>query len=91
MYPFDLRKTEEKQYTAMPGPVADRIRPWLERNNLEYEILSEEEIPDDIPRGCIFFGGQKVMFGCAYVHTNLNSEELTKAAEEMMRLPRSEI
>ena len=91
MYPFNLEKTPEKQYTAMPGPVADRIRPWLERNNLEYEILSEEEIPDDVPLGCEFYGGRKVMFGCAYVYTNLNPQELRREAEVMMRLPRNEI
>lgn len=83
MYPFTLKKTEEKQYTCLPSPLIDRLVPWLDKNGVDYEILTKEEVPDWVPQGCQFFHGRPITFGYAYLYANLDPKELTETAEKM--------
>ena len=83
MYPFNLKKTKEKYYTAIPSPIIDEVTPWLDRNSVEYEIVRRDEAPDTIPCGCTF-RGKNYMWGYAYIVANIKSEELLKAVEEIL-------
>lgn len=83
MYEYKINLTAKKYYTAFPGPVADRVGIWLGRKNIEYKILSADEVPDTVPQGYEYHG-RKSVFGVAYIYCNILPEEL-KAAEKGMR------
>ena len=44
VYPFTIEKTKERYYTPLPGVVVGMIRPWLDRNGVDYDVLLSEDL-----------------------------------------------
>ena len=95
MYPFNIEKTQEKYYTPLPGAIVTRIQPWLDRNGVDYEVLSFDDLVgrdgfEKIPQAYTF-RGRTSMLGCVFVYANLRSEDLVREAEKIFRHPTKDI
>lgn len=89
MYPFNLKQTNEMNYTALPAAVVGRIRPWLDRN-LTYEVVPYDKVPDGVPQGCIF-RGRPYLYGYVFIRAAVRPEDLVSAAEDMHRMAREDL
>lgn len=70
-------------YTPVPAARLHKIEPWLKEHNYEYEVLDNEEVPEDVPQ-CYTFKGHSSFYGVAYIYSELKPEVLIDIAERQM-------
>ena len=91
MLEFNIRTEDHETRTNMPGIVAcNTMKKWLEKNGVEFRILSPLEIPDEWEHGCTYRGRNMTDHVCCIV-SHLNSEDLMDTAERMFYMTEEEI
>ena len=81
---------EHETRTNTHSMMLQKIRPWLDKANIEYKVLTGEEIPDDYIQGWHFRGRTGVRH-TAVIVSHLNSEELLAAIEELYEIPEEDL
>ena len=85
----NVRREKEKTYTNIFTPLEERMRKILDREEIEYEVLGQYEIPDDQPQYYLLDGEREFDVVCIVSH--LNREDLTKIADKIPFVPDDEI
>ena len=49
MFQHEIIKTENPQVVVLPSYITLKVRQFLERNGVQCEIISERQIPEDVP------------------------------------------
>ena len=85
MLNFDIKITDKETRTNLPGPILEKLEPWLKRNNIEYKVLYPNEIPEEWEHGCVF-RGRITMRHVVCIVSHMDSSDLTKTAEKMFSM-----
>ncbi len=71
------------QQAHLPGPILEKLEPWIKFHKVEYKIVGGEDIPDDWIQGWKFRGRKGTKFTVVVI-TKLDSEQLHQVAEQLM-------
>ncbi len=77
-----IRVEDHETRTNTHSMMLQKIRPWLDKANIEYTVLTGENIPDDYIQGWTFLGRHGVDH-TAVIVSHLNSDELLTAIDEL--------
>ncbi len=69
-------------YTIIPSPTLEKLEPALKENNIEYELISEKDVPEDIPLECTWHG-HLVYNNITCIKSSLDPAKLAKFNEEL--------
>ena len=78
---INIRTEENVTYTNIPSPALEKVERWLKDNDIEYKILSQDEIPADLPMTAAFKGRKEVKH-VKCIQSHLNSDDLRRYIEE---------
>ena len=90
MLEFNIPIKKETTYTNLPSFMMNCVGPWLDRNNVEYEVLKWDEIPEELPQSYTFNGRTSCMF-VVCIKSHMDSDALIKTAETMLKMDKAEI
>ena len=81
-----IRIEDHETRTNTHSMMLQKIRPWLDKANIEYTVLTGDNIPDDFIQGWTFLGRHGVRH-TAVIISHLNSEDLLAAIDELHGIP----
>ena len=85
-----IRVEDHETRTNTNSMMLDRISLWLDKANIEYKILKEDEIPDDFIWGWTLLEDHGVDH-TAVIISHLNSEDLLTAIDQLVFVSDSDI
>ena len=90
MLKFDIPMMKKETFTNIPSFMLNSLDPWLDKNNVDYTVLSGDEIPPELPQTYTFNGRTSAMF-VSCIKSHMDSQALIKKAEEMIFMDKADI
>ena len=81
---------DKETRTNIPSIMLQKVRPWLDKANIKYTVLTDDDIPDDFIQGWHFRGMTGIEYTAVIIST-LNSDELHSAIEILFDIPESQL
>ncbi|MBO5551447.1 MAG: hypothetical protein J5966_05760 [Lachnospiraceae bacterium] len=76
-----MKLSKKYTYTVLPAAWYEKVNALLESDDrIDFEYMSEADLPDDVPARCIF-RGREITHPIMCVRSNLILEELRQAVE----------
>ena len=56
MYNPVIERTETEELTFLPGYILNKLEPFMQKHNIEYEIIHQDDFEEGWPGGYIYKG-----------------------------------
>ncbi len=80
---FNIELSQEETRLNLPGPILEKLEPWLKFYKVDYRIVRGDDIPDDWEQGWTFRGTTGTRHTVVII-SKLNSKQLLDVAEQLM-------
>ena len=90
MFEHEILRTEEPCITPIPRQVIREVMAFLIKNKISYEVIEEEDIPDEVP-GVVIFWGRRFFENLRAIKCSVESECLHDIAELLYHVDAREI
>ncbi len=90
MFQHEIIRTQEPCITPIPRQVIRETMAFLIKNKISYEVVEEEDIPDEVP-GVVTFWGKRFFENLRAIKCSVEPECLHDIAESLYHVDAREI